>query len=558
MQRDQQGALEIPASWERILRRGATHIGIDLMPLPEMGSNEHLPWHCFAEWLDQLDGQQLQSARDWQRLGVAMACPSSPSLLLRWFVSPTAFYRLVVQHIFPRVAPHLYAAVSDANSESLNIRVHLRDSPHDCQPFFWLNAGQFVGLAGFLGHQLSSVRTEVNETGALYQITLPPSGTILSKLKNLWRILFSSRSMAARALIDQQKQVLHSYSQVNALQHDFESVLESSPIGLLVHDRGTMIYANAALAKALSVDSTTMLIGREFGEWLAHESQAIWQSQLDHHSESSPRHPVHVCVDSGTDTPVYLQLVVGPKIQFEGRSGQLITAEDITERRAMEKRMMDRTDTERQRFAFDLHDGMGQLLAGIAFQAHALEDMLQEKGSLASPPAKKLVSLANEAISRSRALARGINPVSEFEGGFNEALRALAHLTNEIYGHKLTCTESIVSFDQPLSLTTETQLYRIAQEAVNNALRHASATTITIALHVNESLPELEMMIGDNGIGFNVLEAQHVPENGPPTMGLMIMRYRAESIGADLQVQSSASHDSPSGTKVICTLPFSS
>lgn len=242
------------------------------------------------------------------------------------------------------------------------------------------------------------------------------------------------------------------------------------------------------------------------------------------------------------------------------------TQRDVTERRHLERLVAEASALEQQRVARDLHDTLGQHLTGTAFLARSLAKRLHAAdAALAGPYADEAVRVADlikEAVVQTRALARGLFPVALQEGGLRDALEALCRSAHEVFGAQCkVCVED----GARVSGEEAEQLYRIAQEALNNALRHGGARRVVVQLDAQEGARSLR--ISDDGRAFppEVLSAQH-----GAGMGLRIMRYRAQLIGgslglsnvglreADPTARASGSDRSPAapatGATVTCTL----
>lgn len=212
-------------------------------------------------------------------------------------------------------------------------------------------------------------------------------------------------------------------------------------------------------------------------------------------------------------------------------------------------------ENERERFGMDLHDGLGQELAGIGLMLQSLVGQLEDDGSDAAPLAARVLDLVEGALASARDMARGLNPVEASAYGLGDAIRALCERATEARSD-LTVrprTEPITFEDR----REARHLYRIAQEAVSNAVKHADATQITVTLHRTGGSVHLE--IRDDGVGVPAeLEEEGKPlpvedrvEKARRGMGLYGMRYRAELIGAVLTIRRSEG----GGTVVRCVLP---
>lgn len=215
---------------------------------------------------------------------------------------------------------------------------------------------------------------------------------------------------------------------------------------------------------------------------------------------------------------------------------------DITERKRMEQAVLEVGASVQRRIAQDLHDGLGQHLTGIAFMSKVLAQNLSEAGRLEAAAADKIVSLVNEAISKTRELARGLLPVLSESDGLLSALNRWAAEVEALFHIpcQIVCLEPVDVADVGIA----THLYHIAQEAVNNAIRHAKPSHLSVSLTRSKSGGVLT--IEDDGTGF--------PEGAPrhDGLGLRIMRYRADIVGGSLAIQPRDS----GGTVVCCRFPL--
>jgi signal transduction histidine kinase len=218
---------------------------------------------------------------------------------------------------------------------------------------------------------------------------------------------------------------------------------------------------------------------------------------------------------------------------------------DITERRWLEVNLLHATDAEQQRLGTDLHDGLGQHLTGLAFMAAALRDRLKASLPEEVPQAEAIARLAHAAVAQSRALARGLHPVQLDENGLIAALEELA--TQSGIQHGIDCRFQLRGPAPALPHSAELHLYRIAQEAIRNAIRHGAAQHVAITLVSTETAHRLT--ISDDGNGFNPAKASA----STSARGLRLMRYRATMIGGALSVESRPGR----GTHIACDFsPF--
>lgn len=240
---------------------------------------------------------------------------------------------------------------------------------------------------------------------------------------------------------------------------------------------------------------------------------------------------------NGTIFPMDLavsEVLIGDKRLFTG------IVRDLTDRKRLERQILEISDREQRRIGQDLHDGLGQQLAGIGFLSKSLEQRLTKKKVAESADARQIAQLVSEAIAQARGMAHGLHPVDLSATGLMSALKEMASTVERTF--RIACT---FKCEQPVLLSDNsvgTHFYRITQEAVNNAIKHGKAQHIWIVLtRVRDTIT---VSVRDDGIGF--------PEvvTDKKGMGLQTMRYRAALIGASLSILRLPT----GGTRVDCAL----
>ncbi len=216
-------------------------------------------------------------------------------------------------------------------------------------------------------------------------------------------------------------------------------------------------------------------------------------------------------------------------------AGSVVILRDITETKRLTKQLLDIGDAIRREIGQDLHDDLCPHLIGIGGLASALQITIEQGKGEGAGLAEKIVSLIGEATSKARGLARGLCPVHLVSYGLQSALQEIADKVGHSSG--ISCTfrgdESLSFADNTLA----THVYYIVQEAVNNAVKHAGATAIDISLSQDGGYTHLHIV--DDGRGLE-------ERPGTKGIGLRIMQYRAQVIGAFLEITS----DSERGTDV--------
>ncbi len=217
---------------------------------------------------------------------------------------------------------------------------------------------------------------------------------------------------------------------------------------------------------------------------------------------------------------------------------------DVSETKRLEAEVLNVAEREQSRIGHDLHDGLGQTLAGIEFMSHVLHQRLANQSRPEATEMEEITTLIRDAIRTTRDLARGLSPVLLQSKGLSIALNDLAASTSrQIRGVRCTSEPDPRAPETPPEIAIH--LYRIAQEAVNNAVRHGKATCIDISLRLADHL--MEVCVEDNGQGF--------PDNFDfgTGMGLRVMQYRASIIRGAL----SLSQRPGEGVSVSCTVDTS-
>jgi signal transduction histidine kinase len=214
---------------------------------------------------------------------------------------------------------------------------------------------------------------------------------------------------------------------------------------------------------------------------------------------------------------------------------------EMEDRQRLERQVLQSIEREQQRIGQDLHDGLCQLLTGIKFKTSSLEAELSKRGLKEAREAKAIEKLVNHAIRESYGLARGLNPVKLPGHGLTSALAELAGGLEAAFEMRCVCELAGAPVTEDHAVANH--LYRIAQEAIHNAIKHGKAKKIVIRL--DEQKGHVVLTVKDDGTGF--------PPDGETRngMGLPNMKARAGMIGGSLDVR----RGERGGTTVTCSLP---
>lgn len=225
-----------------------------------------------------------------------------------------------------------------------------------------------------------------------------------------------------------------------------------------------------------------------------------------------------------------------------GRGEVYSIARDITRQKRLELEIIGALDRERERLGRDLHDGLCQDLAGIAALASTLARKLAATATAESAAAREIAKLLGQSIRNARDLARGLDPLNLHEIGLAASLADFCSNTTELFG--IPCGFKCEPAPREVAADHLIHLYRIAQEAVSNAIAHGRAGRIDVSLVFRGDQGVLT--IADDGVGIPDELERH------PGIGLHTMAYRAMQIGASFHL----GRRSPRGTVATCLFPM--
>lgn len=213
---------------------------------------------------------------------------------------------------------------------------------------------------------------------------------------------------------------------------------------------------------------------------------------------------------------------------------------DITEQRELERQILEVAEAERQRIGLDLHDDLGQRLTALEMTSQYLADALQTREPMAAATARDISAQIRQAVAHVRRLSRGLAPMTLQAGDLPDALRDLMQTVRAASGVRCQC---ILRKTVVLRNSSEaTHLFRIAQEAVNNALKHGHPQSIVVRLENRAGA--LRLAIEDDGVGIDTGSTRGLEH------GISLMRYRARMLGGSLEIRRRRG----GGVLVLCAL----
>jgi len=331
-------------------------------------------------------------------------------------------------------------------------------------------------------------------------------------------------------------------SQVQELlkQHSafYQTFLENTGTATIIIEEDTTISMLNVEFEMVTGYARDEMVGHSWTKYVAQEDL---QRLLGYHSrrrtkpDSAPRnYEFKIKTREGELKDIFMTIAMIP-----GTKLSIASMLDITERKQLEKEVLEISERERMKIGQELHDDLGQHLIGVEFMTKVLKKSLEDKSIKDAAYAGEINTLVKDAIIKTRRLARGLCPVHLVSNGLEFALEELARSVTDIFGIScaFNCRNPVLIRDN----SKATHLYYIAKEAVHNAIEHGKATRITIGL--NNIDGTVFMNIQDNGTGMK--------HDGNYTgLGLRIMNYRAKMIDATLMIEPSGL----GGTAVSCVL----
>ena len=317
----------------------------------------------------------------------------------------------------------------------------------------------------------------------------------------------------------------------------YRAAIESAADGfwMVDMDRGRLLDVNDAYARASGYPREQLLrmtvADLEATEDLDEVAAHVARVRRDGHDSFLTRHRRR----DGSTWPVEVH------VAYRAEAGGYAYAflRDVSDRLALEQRIVDAGSAEQERLGREIHDSIGQQLSALALLARSLQQRLARGGVAAEADAAgELVQLLQQLLREARQLARGLAPLDIAAHGLGDALTLLVHRT---HGGATECRADIGEGVPEVPSAVALHLYRMAQEALHNALRHARARHIVVSLHADDG--GVTLSVRDDGRGLGAATRGGI--------GLSTLAYRARAIGAQLRIDGRRGH----GTVVECRWP---
>ena len=319
----------------------------------------------------------------------------------------------------------------------------------------------------------------------------------------------------------------------------YRTLVEASAQGIYIAQEGTIRFANRALGGLFGYESPQLLVGENVDLLYAPQEQArltaYSAAALAGHAEPR-RYEWHGMHRDGA--AMWLESLP-LRITWDGAPALMVTVLDITERRSQEQ--------ERRKIAYDIHDGIAQLMVGAQHHLEAFDYLWRDDASLAEDQLSRGRTKLRQAIVETRRLMTQLRPVSLETLGLIPAVQQYLNELGKDAGWEIDYHAEVVALN--LSPDGETALFRILQEALTNAWKHAQTSMVRLSLHTEgEKDDQLVVYVQDWGRGFEPALLQSETQG----IGLMGMRERARLLGGVCSIESRPGR----GTTVRLRIPM--
>jgi PAS domain S-box-containing protein len=346
-----------------------------------------------------------------------------------------------------------------------------------------------------------------------------------------------------QVIIDQRK----TEKQLRESEKKYSALVENSLTGIYISLEGTIVFANNRFAEMHGY-AREEVVGMKSWMFIHPEARAF----LDEIREKRLR---------GEEVPLSYQIrglkkdgeIIGTErsnvlIEYQGKPAVMGNVVDITQRQQMEealrasekecrllsRQVIDAQEKERKRFAREIHDGIGQSLAAIKYRTEGFARLIKEENAEEAQELQSIIGMIQSSMTEVRKIQNDLRPANLDELGFLAAISGFCDKYQETYiGIKIDKRTDISEHDMPEYL--KTPIFRIFQEALNNAAKHSRASRIGVFIQKNQD--RIELAIEDNGVGFEMDHMRYASAYGRG-LGLYSMRERAELSGGFLEIKS--------------------
>lgn len=327
-----------------------------------------------------------------------------------------------------------------------------------------------------------------------------------------------------------------------------QAILETTVDGIVtINEEGVILNFNQAASKIFGYLAEEV-IGKNISVLMPASHSRQHNKYINRYLETGEEHIIGTRRElSGKrkDGSVFPMELAVSEVKWDGNRIFTGVVTDITERRRLEREILRISEDERRRLGQDLHDGLGQMLTGIGLISQNLARKLKSNGIPGADEVQEISDLIKEADEYAKTLAHGLVHV-DVEEGLREALAHLCKQAQKFF--KVNCKFDCDGKCKIHNSMTKLNLYRIAEEAISNAVKHGNARNIDVNLTADNGILTLEVI--DDGVGFSETTNGKESKNKGKGMGIRIMGYRSNMMSGQLNIEEFNDH-----THIICSIP---
>lgn len=440
--------------------------------------------------------------------------------------TPRALYHFLVRWAGPANNTNLRFALKDEADGTLFHTVAIEEGYRDCHPFLIGVPGLLEVIPCMLGLPKAKVElVEVRERFGAYRIHLPESQAIGARLRRRIRGLVAVPSV----LIEQTQELKDRSDALNRHQADFRRLVDDMHDGVVIVIGERIVYGNKAIRRTLDLPlhASPSEIDDAMNRALPAARWDDWQRLLrgQHVGEQNLEFPLGEILTE----PQILSFGKPQPIRYGEQEGWFLAGRNVTLERRLEERMREVAFNERHRLAMELHDGLGQQLAGISWQSSILRDELAKTDHAhLSQTAENLSVTARSSVEIARSLSHGLAFSDASCGNVKRALSQWQDQTQTLFGLRPSLELPAASLTaQPSHLG---EIMRIVSEAAHNAVRHGNAQQLALRLAEGKEQWILSLTNDGSPVGREAIGTS-------PGLGLQSMAYRARVLGGECRLE---------------------
>ncbi len=328
--------------------------------------------------------------------------------------------------------------------------------------------------------------------------------------------------------IEQQKKVENRLEESEALAN---AILETTVEGIVTIDTGGSILSFNKAAEEMFGYKEEELLGKNVKVLMPSPHKENHDQYMSNYLQTGEKKIIGTGREvrgekkDGSTFPIELAV---SEVNWDHKKIFTGLIKDLSEKRILEREIIQISEEEKRRIGQDLHDGLGQMLTGIGLMSQNLAKKMEANGIPGASELKEITSMIKEADNYARTLSHSLTPVELESGGLKVSLEQLCKRAQKLFD--IDCVLSDDGYEEMESQTAAIHLYRIAQEAISNAVKHGKADKVWVRLDKQDN--KMRLVVEDNGIGFE----EAAKTGSADGMGVHTMRYRAHMSGGDLHI----------------------